>query len=264
MSKARRCCSSRRSNPSRDADLAFFDPHTQARLSNPPPAVARAAQIAIAPMRLLSQEATEMSSTASQFDDRDTSNPIIFKPITNRERKVVGVTGMVLDTQYFKDYLLPQLVRTTLPKYFTSEAQENIIVTLHDNAGQIVFATQPFKGQESDIWTGLPYFYDYHLGVRNAYMTPEQWAHWNFNFSLSLAGAADARAARRHRARAAHGLARDEALADEDRLRLQRLARTTHPALFDPRLRRVLKLGRVRESRRCASTASTSRPRAGV
>ncbi len=172
----------------RDADVAFFDPHTQTRLSNPQTAVARAAQIAIAPMRLLGQEGAEMSSMALQFDNRDTSNPILFKPITNREGKVVGVTGMVLDTNHFKDYLLPQLVRATLPKYFPDEAQENIIVTLHNSAGQVIFATQPFTGQESDIWTGLPYFYDYHLSVRNAYMTPEQWAHWNFNFSLSLAG----------------------------------------------------------------------------
>ena len=52
-------------------------------------------------------------------------------------------------------------------------------------------------------------------------------------------GGARRRAPRRPDARPAHRLARDEAVADEERVRLQRLPRAAHAARLDPRLRRV-------------------------
>jgi signal transduction histidine kinase len=50
----------------------------------------------------------------------------------------------------------------------------------------VLFTTQNAKGQPDEIKTNLPNFYYYRVGIRSRHMTPEQWAHWNFNYSLGL------------------------------------------------------------------------------
>jgi two-component system, OmpR family, phosphate regulon sensor histidine kinase PhoR len=81
---------------------------------------------------------------------------------------------------------MTRLISETLPKFFPDGADDNVIVTVHDNRGNLVFASQEAKGQDDVTWINPYYFYDYKLGIRSRNMTPEQWAHWNFNFSLSL------------------------------------------------------------------------------
>ncbi len=172
--------------PSGESQTIFYSPYDQQRLQDVPAGEARAAQVATAPMRLLSQEGTTVQAPMLYVEDRDPENRILFKPIVDEWGKVVGATGMILDSDYFKAQLLPRLVRETLPKFFPDGADENVIVTVYDNRGNQVFASQDVKGQDDVTWINPYYFYDYKLGIRSRNMTPEQWAHWNFNFSLSL------------------------------------------------------------------------------
>jgi signal transduction histidine kinase len=172
--------------PGGESQTLFYNPYDQTRLADVPPGEARAAQVATAPMRLLSQEGTTVQSAMIYVEDRDPENRILFKPILDDSWKVIGATGMILDSDYFKTQLLPRLVRETLPKFFPDGADENVIVTVHENRGNQVFASQDVKGQDDVTWINPYYFYDYKLGIRSRNMTPEQWAHWNFNFSLSL------------------------------------------------------------------------------
>ena len=113
-----------------------------------------------------------------------------MKPITDDARRVVGVAGMILDTDYFRASYLPRVVNDRLPKFFPDRAQENVIVSAHEmsDKSKVVFSTQPppFKGQDDETAVSLPYFWEYHLGIRSRHMTPAQWARWNFNFNLTL------------------------------------------------------------------------------
>jgi signal transduction histidine kinase len=172
--------------PGGESQMIFFSPRDQIRLKEVPPSEARAAQVATAPMRLLSQEGTTVQTPMLYVEDRDSENRILFKPVIDDEKKVVGVTGMILDSGYFQERLLPRIIKETLPKFFPDGADENVIVTVHDNHGNPIFSSQDAKGQDDVTWINPYYFYDYKLAIRSRNMTPEQWAHWNFNFSLSL------------------------------------------------------------------------------
>ncbi|MEJ7711156.1 MAG: HAMP domain-containing sensor histidine kinase [Pyrinomonadaceae bacterium] len=106
--------------------------------------------------------------------------------MTDADRRVVGVSGLIVDNSYFREVYLPQAIHNSLPKFFPDDQQENVIVTVSDEANQLIMSTQALKGQDDDVWTQLPYFGDLKLGIRSRHMTPEQWAHWNFNVNLSL------------------------------------------------------------------------------
>jgi hypothetical protein len=168
------------------AQVYFYDPYSNKRTIVPSPAEARAVNIAIAPMKLLSEEEVPKDSPPIMVDEYDPENRVILRPIRGESRKVVGVSGMIIDTDYFRSVFLPRAIEQSLPKFFPDDARDNVIVTVHDSRGRRVFATQEVKGQDNETYTGLPFFSDWRLGIRSRYMTPEQWAHWNFNVSLSL------------------------------------------------------------------------------
>jgi signal transduction histidine kinase len=167
-----------------DSQVAFYDPQTKMQVMNPSASEARAVNVSIAPLKLLSQEGSSVPSNGVSLDERDPENRIVFKPIKDESRKVVGISGMILDTEYFKNVYLPQAIRNSLPKFFPD--QDNVIVTVYDESNQLVMATQPVKGQDNETVTTLPFFSDWRIGIRSSHMTPEQWAHWNFNFNLTL------------------------------------------------------------------------------
>jgi signal transduction histidine kinase len=168
------------------AEVSFYYPFNIKKSVVPSPAEARAVNLAIAPLRLLSQEEVPKDSPSLLVDEYDPENRIIFKPIRNEERKVVGVSGLIIDTDYFRTVYLPRAIQQSLPRFFPDDARDNVIVTVHDNRGRRVLATQEVKGQNDETYTMLPFFSDWKVGIRSRYMTPEQWAHWNFNVSLSL------------------------------------------------------------------------------
>ncbi len=167
-------------------EVSFYNPYNVKKTVVPSPAEARAVNLAIAPLKILSQEEVPKDSPSLLVDEYDPENRIILKPIRNDARKVVGVSGMIIDTEYFRSVYLPRVIQQSLPKFFPDDARENVIVTAHDNRGKRVLATQEVKGQDDETYTALPFFSDWKVGIRSRYMTPEQWAHWNFNVSLSL------------------------------------------------------------------------------
>ncbi|HVF57376.1 MAG TPA: HAMP domain-containing sensor histidine kinase [Pyrinomonadaceae bacterium] len=166
--------------------MVFFNPHTQSKLDDVPPVEVRAAQFASAQLRMLAQEGTTVEKPMTYFEDSDMENRILFKPIIDGSSKVVGVAGMILDTDYFREQLLPRVIRETLPRFFPDGTDANVIVTAHDAKENVLFASQSVNGQDDKTATNLPYFWDYTVAIRSRHMTPEQWARWNFNFSLSL------------------------------------------------------------------------------
>lgn len=167
-------------------EVYFYDPYSNKKKIIPSPAEARAVNIAIAPMKLLSEEEVPKDSPPLMVDEYDPENRVILKTIRDESRKVVGVSGMIIDTEYFRSVFLPRAIQQSLPKFFPDDARDNVIVTVQDGRGRRVLATQEVKGQDDETYTGLPFFSDWKLAIRSRYMTPEQWAHWNFNVSLSL------------------------------------------------------------------------------
>ena len=169
-----------------DSTVLFYQPRERKETYHPTVAEARAVNVAAAPFKLLSQEGGELRTPALLVDEHDPENRIILKPVTDESRKVIGVTGMAINASYFRETYLPRTLRNSLQKFFPADAQENVIVTVQDGAGQLVMSTQPVQGQNNETLTHLPYFSDWRLGIRSRHVTPEQWARWNFKVNLTL------------------------------------------------------------------------------
>ncbi|HEX8141112.1 MAG TPA: HAMP domain-containing sensor histidine kinase [Pyrinomonadaceae bacterium] len=169
-----------------EAKTYFYDPSCKTYVCTPVASEARAIDVAAASFKLMNQKQAVVRTPGISIDDRDLENRIVLKPILDESSRVVGVAGFIIDIDYFKQEFLPQAITKALPEFFPGHAQENVIVSVYDTKHKLIYATQPVKGQNDEVWMGLPYFSDLLLAIQSRNMTPEQWARWNFNVNLSL------------------------------------------------------------------------------
>jgi signal transduction histidine kinase len=164
----------------------FFDARdTTSRVEDVSPREARAVQYVTTPLGLVAKEGSPYPQSMPFYEDHDMENIVVFLAVME-DKKVVGVAGMILDESYFQSVVLPAKLEEALKKSYPDGADQNVIVTAYDAGDKPVISTQQAKGQDDEIKTNLPYFYNFKVGIRSRHMTPEQWAHWNFNYSLGL------------------------------------------------------------------------------
>jgi signal transduction histidine kinase len=172
--------------PGGEQQTLFYNARdTSAPVSDVPPTEAHAVQFATTPMRLMAKEGLSAEQPMIYLEDHDPENLLLLKEITD-DQKVVGAVGLILDPAYFRQVVLPSKLEEALKKYFPEGTDENVIVTAYDEHDNAVISSQAARGQNDEIKMNLPYFYNYKVGIRSRNMTPEQWAHLNFNYSLSL------------------------------------------------------------------------------
>jgi signal transduction histidine kinase len=169
-----------------EGTMLFYDPRSESMEPPSPSDEARAVTVACAPWRLLHDNGIEIDAPRLKVEERDPENRIILNPILDETSRVVGVAGMVLDTAWFRDHLLPTTVKSLIPKFFEGETGA-VVVSVRDERGRLRFATDAAKADREDASRPFSFvFTDWRIGVRGGAMTPEQWARSSFLFNLGL------------------------------------------------------------------------------
>ena len=175
----------------RDETL-FYDPRTGTMAAAHESDAARAVTVASAPWRLMRENGIEVETPRLVVEERDPEHRIVLAPILDRNAKVAGVAGMILDEAVFRERILPDTIRRLLPKFFSGHLGENVVVTVRNGRGERVYASDPDSGEKEDA-ASRPFsfvFTDWRLGVVNKGMTPEQYAHASFALNLGLSALA--------------------------------------------------------------------------
>ncbi len=168
--------------------LLVFDPATQDWVEESDHETLFAAiDIALSPWEILANKGVLLTSHNMTVDEKDPSNRIILSPVSDDACRVLGVAGLVLDTDYFKDDLLPRMIEKSLPKFFDERTRRNLLITARDREGQAVIGPSHVFEHEEEVVDGLTFvFSDWTLGLGSRGTTTEQWARTNFLLNLSL------------------------------------------------------------------------------
>ncbi|MBZ5637158.1 MAG: HAMP domain-containing histidine kinase [Acidobacteriia bacterium] len=172
-----------------DADwgtVLFYDPETGTMTLAPASDETRAVTVACTPWKLLREKAIALDTPRLVVEERDPANRVILNPITDATSRIVGVAGLILDGDYFTSRLLPNAVRSCLPRYFP-DGGDAVVVSVRDGSGALRFTTDPGGDGRADLTRPIPFvFTDHSLGVRSRTLTPEKLARVNFGFNLTL------------------------------------------------------------------------------
>ncbi len=164
------------------SELIVYDPRTGETDPTTDHSVSQAIYVALAPWEAQAYKGTVDHTGAFVVDEKDPDNRIILNPIIMDGWRLVGVAGMIVDTDYFTHEVLPNAIQKYLSKFFEDDAEFN--VTLRDHRGRLVFGTEA-EDESTVVSHAMPFlFTDLRLELSSRF-DPEQWAESNFLLNMS-------------------------------------------------------------------------------
>jgi signal transduction histidine kinase len=144
----------------------------------------RAIWVAYSPLSTLAHKGGVLPEPVQVFvDHRDPEYPMILNPITDDASRVVGVAGMILDEDYFRNAVLPEAVKESLPEFF---AGDEPAVAVWDGKGNLAFRTAKLSGPAEAQKAFSFVFTNWMIGLDSRHATAGQVAKRNFVVNLGL------------------------------------------------------------------------------
>lgn len=169
--------------------LWYYDAASVSMLPSNRQSESRSVFVACAPFQLMSRKGTNLDSPTLVVDEKDSDNYMILYPLTNDDFQVVGVAGMVINMEYFRTRLLPEVIGETLDKYFRDDPDLKPVVKVIDPVDVTAYESDWLPDVAHGVSRYFPWIFShYRLVVQSGYATPEQWARSNFIVNLSLSG----------------------------------------------------------------------------
>ncbi|HKV06924.1 MAG TPA: HAMP domain-containing sensor histidine kinase [Thermoanaerobaculia bacterium] len=157
------------------------------------PSEAQAVWVATAPWRALAHKGAVVERVRLTAEERDPNYRILLYPITDDSSRLVGISGMILDEDYFRWKVLPEAIKKALSDSFEGAEQYEPVVSVKNGDGEVVFATgksQDGKIRENESEKSFSFvFTDWSLGLASRHTTPALVARRSFLINTGLSAA---------------------------------------------------------------------------
>jgi signal transduction histidine kinase len=165
--------------------ILFYDPAREAMVFDPQAPEMRAINVASSGYMIYARTGTVVQPQP-MGNDRDPNFPLIVKPILDQEQKVVALSGMVLDPDWFTKEVVPKAVQDTLPKFFPADHHE-AVVTLRFSQDEIVYTTRQVGEDKPEARMRFsPFYFYYSLSIRVPSLEIERLGRRSFLINLGL------------------------------------------------------------------------------
>lgn len=144
---------------------------------------------AASPWSYLRKKGTKIDTTNLSVDQRDPENRIILNPIVDDNWKLIGLAGLIVDEEFFKNELLPKAIQISLPKF--EESKEELVVVVRDGQKRQILPQGELTNPKNDrVKRSLEFiFTDWTLSLQGDFASPEKWARANFALNMTMSAA---------------------------------------------------------------------------
>ncbi len=152
----------------------------------------RAVWVAVSPWKTLAHKDGKVEHVRVMVEEKDPDYRILLFPITDETSSLVGISGMVIDEEHFRNTVLPEAVKKGLADLALGRAEHEPIVSVQNAKGQIVYANGPLKDsfgrprQTEAAKTFSFVFTDWKIGLASRHATPAVVARRNFVVNIGL------------------------------------------------------------------------------
>ncbi|MES1244099.1 MAG: HAMP domain-containing sensor histidine kinase [Acidobacteriota bacterium] len=154
----------------------------------------QAVYAAVSPFALLAHKDSVLPEPVEVLvDQRDPAYRMILNPITDEASHPIGVAGMILDESWFRDEVLPEAIKESLPKFYADNPSYDPAVAVWDNRGSMVFTTadkpELFNRRAEAEKRFSFVFTDWRIKLASRHATAGQVARSSFLVNLGLSAA---------------------------------------------------------------------------
>ncbi|HEX9940874.1 MAG TPA: HAMP domain-containing sensor histidine kinase [Thermoanaerobaculia bacterium] len=175
--------------------LLFFEP--SCTMFEPPrwSSEVRAAWMAAVPWKTFAhKDEGRLETVRLIVEEKDPDHRILLYPVTDDSSQLVGLAGMVLDEDYFRDMVLHKAIKKALWDQFP-DPRDAPVVAVRDHKGRVVFATDSLADKRGMPWKTEAekhfsfVFTDWKIGLASRHATPAVVARRNFLVNIGLSAA---------------------------------------------------------------------------
>jgi signal transduction histidine kinase len=155
---------------------------------------ANAILMATAPWKTLRHKDGRLERVRLTVEEKDPDNRILLYPITDDYSHLVGLAGMVLDEEHFRQVVLPKAIKRSFLDAFPNP-RDAPMVLVRDGNGDVVFPTGSLDDAAGKPWkldVKRPFsfvFTDWTIGLASRHATPAMVARRNFLINMGLSAA---------------------------------------------------------------------------
>jgi signal transduction histidine kinase len=139
------------------------------------------------PFQMSRIQRVPLHNPSIRVDERGSDYRIMLNPVTDHEGLVLGVVGMILDPDYLRKKLLPEVIARSLHEFFPGASEKDIDVMVTDGQGRLMFGVEHPADKADVVTSRLPHvFTDWTLILHAHRSTPVRWARANFAINITL------------------------------------------------------------------------------
>lgn len=147
----------------------------------------QAITVSLSPWKTLAFKGSAVPSHEMVVNQMDPSNIVIVNPITDDACQLLGIAGMIVDTEYFETEVLSKAINKSLPKFFDERAMENLVVSVRDGMDRTVWGAGFEEEGGHRLDGAIPFiFSNWRISLGTRFTTPEQIAQSNFMLNITL------------------------------------------------------------------------------
>lgn len=160
-------------------------------ISNDASAETTAILAACLPWRLLSNQTMPRKSVLLT-EERDPNHRIVLRTVADKDSRIVGVVGFVVDENYVRERLLQPAIDEPFPRYFPGSMATNVVVSIFDRDEKPLHVSpSTTEGLGDTVAYQMPFlFTDWNLQIVSRNTTPQQLARNFYRTNLLLCGLA--------------------------------------------------------------------------
>lgn len=145
---------------------------------------------AASPWAYMRKKGTKIKTTALATDQHDPNNRIILNPITDENWQLVGLAGLIVDEKYFKTKVLPDAIKTSLPKFEHGDKEALWVVVRDGHKRQVLPVGKKASPEYDRARREFQFvFTDWNIALHGDFASPEKWARVNFTYNMTLSAA---------------------------------------------------------------------------
>lgn len=142
---------------------------------------------AASPWAYMRKKGTKIKTVALAADQHDPNNRIILNPITDENWQLVGLAGLIVDEAYFKKKVLPDAIKSSLPKFEDDDKEALHVVIRDGHKHQVMPAGEKASIDQDRARRSFQFvFTDWSIALQGNFASPEKWARINFTYNMSL------------------------------------------------------------------------------